>query len=98
MSRYMSYAAIVVRYLPATACKGSRMKATCQAGSLTESYDHAENDGGAANVARKLAEKLGWSGDYVMGMIPSGERVFVRAAEAGTLPKGLTVYTIRESA
>lgn len=66
--------AIITKYLGATNHKGSRLKAKCEAGSITVSYDHALNgpeNHRAAAVA--LAEKLEWSGDLVSGCLPSGE-------------------------
>lgn len=67
--------AITVKYLPATNYKGSRLKAFCEAGSLTVDYDH-----GAANpyfdVAKALARKLKWTGHLIEGGT-SKARVYV---------------------
>ena len=56
--------AIVTKWLPSTNTKPSRIKATCDAGTLTMSYDHGldicENH---ARVAMALVRKLGWTID-----------------------------------
>jgi hypothetical protein len=59
--------AITTRYIGPSRTKPSRIKAKCDAGSLTVSYhsvddcrDHAEK---YEKVARMLAEKLGWIGE-----------------------------------
>lgn len=51
--------AILTKYLPATNCKGSRIKATCDRGSITVSYPH-ELSGEAVHVyaADKLIERF----------------------------------------
>lgn len=53
--------AIVTRYLGPTDTKGARVKAACEAGSLTVSWSYAigteENHDRAAHA---LAERLGW--------------------------------------
>lgn len=56
--------AIITKYLPATDYKGSRIKATCEAGSITIGYPHEVSSGQACHrvAAEKLAAKLGWIG------------------------------------
>ena len=53
---------IQIKYLPATDTKGARLKATCEAGSLTESSDYQlEVKDQALNLAFTLAnQKLDW--------------------------------------
>ena len=74
--------AINTKYLSATNTRGSRIKATCQAGSVTIGYPH-ELSGMAchAAAAKALVEKLGWGhahyGDLMGGGLPSGDYVFV---------------------
>jgi hypothetical protein len=74
--------AIITKYLPATNCRGSRIKATCEAGSVTIGYPH-ELSGMAvhAAAAKALVEKLGWGfahyGDLMGGQLPSNDYVFV---------------------
>ena len=73
---------IHVKYLPCTDTKGSRIKATCAAGSLTISYPH-ELSGQAVYraAAEALAQKLGWTGPYYGdlhgGYLPDGSYCFV---------------------
>jgi hypothetical protein len=54
--------AIVTRYLGPTNFKGSRVKATAQAGSVTVGYDDALNsEDNHRRAAGKLMAKYGWS-------------------------------------
>lgn len=76
--------AIVTKYFGPGNVRGSRVKATCQAGSVTVPWDDALNsDGNHTMAARKLAFKLGWNrkeyyGKMVMGAMPDGSgNVFV---------------------
>lgn len=55
--------AIETRYLPCTNSRGSRVKALCDAGTVTVPWDHAlDCDGNHDAAARALVSKLGWSG------------------------------------
>jgi len=76
--------AILTRVLPATNTRGTRIKATAQAGSVTIGYDEAgstpeERHAVAANI---LAKKFGWDnrdyyGPLVGGVLPDGSYAFV---------------------
>lgn len=91
--------AILTKVIPATNTKGTRIKATCAAGSLTLDYHAYDGPGGGlgdqeqrhAWVARKLAEKLGWTGhrygELVTGCLPSGDYCHV-STEAVTIVRG----------
>ena len=74
--------AIITKYLPVTNTRGSRIKATCAAGSVTIGYPH-EFSGMVchAAAAKALVEKLGWGfahyGDLLGGQLSSGDYVFV---------------------
>ena len=74
--------AIHVKYLPCTNTRGSRIKATCAAGSLAISYPY-ELSGQAVYraAAEALAQKLGWTGHYYGdlhgGCLPDGTYCFV---------------------
>jgi len=53
--------AIVTKYLGPTHCRGSRVKATACAGSITLSWDYALNsDANHRAAALALANKLNW--------------------------------------
>lgn len=91
--------AILTRVIPATNTRGTRIKASCAAGSLTLDY-HAYDgpDGGLGDlerrhawVAGKLVEKLGWTGDrygeLVTGCLPSGDFCHV-LTDAVTIVRG----------
>lgn len=57
----MMYQAIITKYLGATNYRGSRVKATAQAGSVTLSWDDAfDVDTNHLRAARTLAMRLKW--------------------------------------
>ena len=72
--------AILTKYIPASSTKGSRIKATCEAGSLYIPYPH-ELSGQAVYraAAEALVKKLGWSdcGPLLGGGIAKSQYVFV---------------------
>lgn len=74
--------AIICKYIGPTNTRGSRIRAKCNAGSLSIPYPH-ELSGQAVYraAAESLASKLGWIGDkyghLVGGGLPSGGYVFV---------------------
>lgn len=79
--------AILTRYFGPTNHKGSRVKAHCEAGSITLSWDHALNSfGNHQTAARALLAKLGWEvDDFVGGGLPRSARdayAFVNAKAA----------------
>jgi hypothetical protein len=66
-----SYRAIVTKYIGPSNTKGSRIKATAAAGSVTISYDDSLNSENAhAKAAEALANKFGWPGHWHMGGLP----------------------------
>jgi len=57
--------AIQTKYIAASNTKPSRIKAWCDAGSLTISYPHEHDEAGAHYcAAQKLLVKLGWAGPH----------------------------------
>jgi hypothetical protein len=83
--------AIITKYLPITDRKSSRVKATCERGSITLTWDHGldapENHRAACDAlcerfAAEDKKKYGpeskstWSRPKASGQIPSGEHVF----------------------
>lgn len=84
--------AIITKYLPVTNHKPSRIKASCERGSITVGY-HSETlaeDGAHIRAAQALVNKFiaedaekysthvnPWSKPRVCGQIPSGEFVHV---------------------
>lgn len=71
--------AIVVKFLPCTDTKGSRMKATAQASSVTVGYDYAA--GTSANYRQAcdaLLAKLGWDGKWIGSQMANGDYAFVQ--------------------
>jgi len=60
--------AIETKYLGPTDFRGTRIKATAQAGSVTVSWDHAlDVNDNHAKAAEALARKYGWTGTWVAG-------------------------------
>ena len=65
------YQAIQTKFLAPTNVRGSRVKATAEAGSVTLSWDHALNSEQNHTVAAEaLARKYGWAGEWIGGAIP----------------------------
>lgn len=65
--------AIITKYLSPTNSNGARVRARCQARSLTLHWDHSL--GQEANhhaAARALAADLHWTGEWVSGGLPDG--------------------------
>ena len=73
--------AIVTKFLGPTNFRGSRIKATAAAGSITIDKPYALGiEAGHAFAASKLAEKLHWQGLWYGGGMPSEDGyVFVLA-------------------
>lgn len=69
---------ITTKYLNPTNTKGSRIKATCEGGSVTIPYPH-ELSGESVHRAAvdALLSKLNWSGKWVGGGKSDGNYVFV---------------------
>ena len=58
--------AIRTKYLPATHTKPSRIKAECEAGTITISYDYSLNiDQLHQKAAYMLLEKLKWAPEFI---------------------------------
>lgn len=72
------YQAITTKYLASTNTRGTRVKATAQAGSVTVGWDH--NFSEAKNyhlVAEKLARSKGWRGVWFYATMANQDRVYV---------------------
>lgn len=70
--------AIQTKYLGATNNRGSRIKATAGAGSVTIPYPHELSDHAVHRVAAQaLADKFGWKGELLGGTLPNGDHAFV---------------------
>jgi hypothetical protein len=66
----MSHQAITTKFLGATNSRGSRIKATCEAGSITLSWEYALGvEGNHDAAARALIKKLGWYGNWAHGAL-----------------------------
>ena len=71
--------AIVTKFIAPSNVKGSRIKATCQAGSATLQWDHALDPyGNHLTAAKALATKYGWDyGEWIGAELPGGATVWV---------------------
>ena len=70
----MIYQAIITKYIGPTNIRGSRIKATADAGSITLSYDDALNSQANHNrAARALVVKFGWVGNWRCGRMPNNK-------------------------
>lgn len=64
---------ITTRYLGPTNSRGSRIKATCEAGSVTIPYAYERSNEYAHVLAcEALLAKFGWGGRYVGGATATG--------------------------
>lgn len=76
--------AIITKYMGPTNTKGARIKATCESGSLTISYDHdLDSDGNHRAAAEALCAKIGLVSSLTnmytslsQGHLPNGNHVF----------------------
>lgn len=73
--------AIVCKYYGPSNVRGSRIKASCAAGSVTIGYPHEKNSGEDAHraAADALMAKLGWDAEgfkLSAGCLPNGDWVF----------------------
>lgn len=68
--------AIITKYLPPTQSRGSRIKASCQSGSITVPYDDGGHNNPHLIACNALRAKLGWGEDthgrMVEGGLPDG--------------------------
>lgn len=72
--------AITTKYLPPTNHRGSRIKATCAAGSVTVPWSHELNvEENHTEAAGALAIRLGWRGEWLGGGNHVDGLVFVSA-------------------
>lgn len=78
----MAYQAIVTKFLGPTNVRGSRVKATCDADSLTVNWDHSLGiEDNHRKAAEALQHKLGWDTEFYgalhMGGLPGSGYAFV---------------------
>lgn len=74
--------AITTKYFGPTNTKGSRIKASCYAGSLFVPYDHSLSaQGNHDNAANKLMAKLEWNYSAISGSATDTGYVYVLFTE-----------------
>ena len=65
--------AITTKFIGPTNARGARVKAVCEAGSITVNWDYAiGQDGNHDAAAKALAVKLGWDGAWFGGSMAAG--------------------------
>ena len=65
--------AILTKYIGPSNVRGSRIKATASAGSVTVGYNHALNtEDNHKAAAEALRDKFGWKGDMAQGGLENG--------------------------
>lgn len=85
--------AIQTKYLGPSNSHGSRIKATCQAKSITRARDyHLNGEDDHRRVARELAQEMGWHGHWVQGCLPSGDYAFVSSKRLDGPTEGFDVW------
>ena len=70
--------AILIKFLGATNTKGTRIKASVVSSSVTVPLDYgAGQEQRIRQAVDSLLDKLEWSGEYIIGVLPSGDYVAV---------------------
>jgi hypothetical protein len=82
--------AITTKYLGPTNCRGARIKAKCQAGSVTVGYEYDSADGDHDLAVLALLSKLGWAGVWIGGGLPDGTGNAYVCSKAGYVHEGKT--------
>ncbi len=83
-------ATIFTKFLRQTESKGMRIKATCNAGTLTRPWSHELSEQeNHSSVALELAKQVEWFGDWHGGMLPDFSGFcFVRIVNVTKDPHG----------
>jgi hypothetical protein len=86
-----TYQAIITKYFPASNVKGSRVKASAAAGSITLHYDSGlSSERNHAKAAEALANKYSWRGTWIMGGAPNDSGYCFVCSDAGDEPAFIT--------
>ncbi len=86
--------AIQTKYLPATNSRGSRIKASCERGSLTIPYPHElSGDEVHREAVRQLLERF-VSEDWRDRSIPPSNNPWKRDFATGSLPDGTVAHVL----
>lgn len=86
--------AIHTKYLPCTNTRGSRIKATCERGSLTIPYPHElSGDDVHREAVRQLLERF-VSEDWAERSIPPSQNPWKRDFVSGSLPDGTLAHVL----
>jgi len=93
-----SYQAITTKYIGPTNTRGSRIKASAAAGSITISYDDSLNTEHAhTKAAMALVNKFGWPGTYYIGGMPNDKGYVFVSGESNTVAFTSTHQSYRKA-
>src|SRR3954468_11850529 len=96
MTHFTNRQAIQTKFLGPTNSRGSRVKASAAAGSVTIVWDHRLNpEQNHRAAAEMFANRMNWTGAWAAGTLPSGDMVFVNTEEGQPEP-AFTVYDISD--
>lgn len=86
--------AIHSNYIPATNTRGSRIKATCERGSITIDYPHEKSgDEVHREAVRQLLERF-VSEDWTERATPPSQNPWKREFATGSLPNGTVAHVL----
>ena len=86
--------AIHTKYIPCTNTRGSRIKATCERGSITIDYPHElSGDEVHREAVRQLLERF-VSEDWAERSIPPSQNPWKREFVSGSLPDGTMAHVL----
>lgn len=85
--------AIITKYFGPSHVKGSRVKATCEAGSLTIAWDDSiDSEPNHHTAALKLCAKLGWTGKLASGGMPKAGYCYAFVTRKGKRAEVVSPY------
>ena len=89
--------AIHTKYIPATNHRGSRIKATCERGSITISHDTGLSDDDSHKLAAAMLQKRFAAEDHKQYGTPHAENPWMRPTVMGGLPGGGNAHVYLEA-
>lgn len=85
--------AIITKWIGPSNVRGSRVKASCDAGSVTLSWDHSLNiEHNHHTAALKLCAKLGWTGKLASGGMPKAGYCYAFVTRNGKRAEVVSPY------
>jgi hypothetical protein len=85
--------AIITKYFGPSNVRGARVKAMCDAGSITLSWDHSlDVEKNHHTAALKLCAKLGWEGKLASGGMPKAGYCYAFITRKGKVAEVVSPY------